>query len=134
MATITVSESQQNFNNLFYLQNSLAQLFCREDCSSRQQTLGDRTQLIVSFPDCYEEIISTEIIDIISEIIAINYKYKFFKNKVRVAGLSSLEKEILLTSLIAADLFEDKRYAFERFKGQKEISRIVAMSFCEPRS
>lgn len=122
MATITVTENIQNSNNLYYLQNTLAQLFCREDCSSSRQDVGCRSQLIINFPDCYEEIIFTEIIDVISEIVAINYKYRYFQNSVKVAGLSSLEKEILLTSLIAADLIEDKRYSFERFKGQTEIA------------
>jgi len=55
--------------------------------------------------------------DKISDIIAVNYKYDYFKRNVKVDGLKSVEYELLLAALIAADLEEDKKFALSRLSG-----------------
>ena len=49
-------------------------------------------------------------------MIAVKYKYDFFKKNVYVNGLSQIDKEILVAGLIAADLDDDKKYSFDRIK------------------
>jgi hypothetical protein len=63
-----------------------------------------------------------EILDKVAEIIAVKYKYDFLKREVKVGGLNSVEKEILLTSLIAADLDDDKKYSFDRLACYDDIA------------
>ena len=57
-----------------------------------------------------------------AEILAIKYKYEYFKKQVPACGLSAIDREILLTSLIAADLEDDKKYTYERLKNYSEIA------------
>jgi hypothetical protein len=78
--------------------------------------------LSVNCPVDYADVVVAEIKDKVAEIIAIKYKYDFFKSVLRVGGLKSVEKEILFASLIAADLDDDKKYAFDRIKNLQEIA------------
>ena len=55
--------------------------------------------------------------DRIGDVIAVNYKYEYFKQRIKVAGLDPLEYELLLSALISADIDEDKRYAIIRLNG-----------------
>ncbi|MBQ3115575.1 MAG: hypothetical protein IJC07_00935 [Clostridia bacterium] len=109
---ITITESVSSEGNLLYVQSAMSE-FCEcAGCTTRLKRVNDRAVLTVTFSDCYREIIRTEIADKIAEIIAIKYKYDFFKQEISVSGLKSVEKEILLTSLIAADLEDDKKYSY----------------------
>ncbi len=122
MATITVTDKNYNQNNLLYVQTGLSELFKSADCSVKFKEFNERNLLSVSCPDHYADIVKTEIADRVAEIVAVSYKYEFFKNNIRVAGLTKKENEILMASLIAADLTEDKRYTFERFKNLNDLS------------
>ena len=55
------------------------------------------------------------------EVIAIKYKYDYFSRTVKVSGLDQTQKEILLASLIAADLDSDKKYCIGKLKELNEI-------------
>ncbi len=111
---INISENAVNESNLLYVQSAISD-FCEcADCSARLKNVGDRAVLTITFSECYKDIIHSEIADKIAEIIAIKYKYDFFKQEISVSGLKSIEKEILFTSLIAADLDDDKKYSFSK--------------------
>jgi hypothetical protein len=71
--------------------------------------------------DC-QDIIKAEIADKTAEIIVVKYKYEYFKECLKIGGLSSIEKEILFSGLIAADLEDDKRYVYERIKLYKDVA------------
>ena len=122
MVKITVSDSDYNQDNLNYVQSSMSEFFTYAGCSARMENTGGRCMLTVTASECYADIVRAEISDKISEIIAIKYKYDYFKKNVLVSGLKSEEKEILITSLIAADLYDDKKYSFERVKGFDEVA------------
>ncbi len=122
MTSIIVTENKQNEDGLLYVQTSSSELFSHAGCSSRLKSFDDRVVLIINCPEEYKDIIRTEIADKVAEIITIKYKYDYFKKCLSVGGLSKLEKEILLTSLIAADLEDDKRYTYDRIKGYSEIA------------
>lgn len=111
---ITITENVSSEGNLLYVQSAMSE-FCEcAGCSTRLKRINDRAVLTINVSDCYKEIIRTEIADKIAEIIAIKYKYDFFKQELFISGLKSIEKEILLTSLIAADLDDDKKYSYNR--------------------
>lgn len=122
MAKIIVTDKDYNENNLLYAQNCLCELVQSISGSFSIERSGNRSVLMVNCPSEYQEIVSAEIADKTAEIVAINYKYEFFKKHVKVAGLNEKEYEILLASLIAADLEEDKRYAFNKMKGSFDIA------------
>lgn len=122
MAKIEITEKNISGDNLYYLQTSLGEIFNHADCTLRSSVVGDRIKLTVNCPEYYADIIKAEIADKVSEIVAVKYKYDFFQKELIVGGLSKEEKEILLVSLIAADLEEDKKYCFDRFKNLTEIT------------
>ena len=122
MAKIEVSENCVLGDNLVYIQNCLGEIFNHADCTIKNTVINERTKLSVTCPEYYADIIRAEIADKIAEIVAIKYKYDFFKKNLKIGGLSSEEKEILLVSLIAADFEDDKKYCFDRFKGYREIA------------
>ena len=122
MIEISITENEYNENNLLYVQSAMSELFYSAGCGVIVDNVGGRARLKISTPEYYADIIRAEVSDKVAEIIAIKYKYDFFKRNVNVGGLSSVEKEILMTSLIAADLDDDKRYSFERVKCYKNIA------------
>ena len=122
MNSITITENGRGDCNLMYIQTAMNELFQHADCVVKRQMFDGRVVLKVDCVEYYFDIIKTEIADKIAEIIAIKYKYDFFKKTVLVGGLSSVEKEILMASLIAADLDEDKKYAFDRVKQYNNIA------------
>ncbi len=122
MTTISVTENGQNENNLYYVQSALSEVFAHAGCSVRNSSCDKRCVLTVNCPSEYKDIIRVELSDKIAEVIAIKYKNDFFKRNLGIEGLSKTEKEILIASLIAADLEEDKKYAFDRVKTYDEIA------------
>lgn len=119
---INVSDSENSANNILYLQSSLGEILSNANCNLTRYENSSRSGLKLNCPEHYGDIIKTEVCDKVAEIVAINYKYNFFKNNIKVSGLNQLEKEILYASLIAADLPEDKRYCFEKYKDLEEIA------------
>jgi len=122
MVKITVSDSDYNQDNLNYVQSSMSEFFTYAGCRARMDNVDGRAVLTVTASECYADVVRAEISDKVSEIIAIKYKYDYFKKNVLVSGLKSEEKEILITSLIAADLLDDKKFSFDRVKGDTEIA------------
>lgn len=122
MICITVTEKDYNDSNLLYVQSSVGELLKSADCTVKNTIKDGRAVLEVNCPQYYSDIIRTEIADKVAEIVVIKYKYEFFKKNVLACGLSQTEKEILMASLIAADLDDDKRYAFDRIKSYGEIA------------
>lgn len=120
MGKITVTETENRKNNLFYIQSDLTELFALAECVIDNKQVGNRAIMTIICPDKYEKTVREEILDKLSEVIAVNYKYNFFKNSIHLTGLNETEKEILIASLIAADLDEDKKYTFEKIKNLKE--------------
>lgn len=129
MTELAVTENLHNYNNIEYLKNSLNELI---EHTGSKLTIKQTDGRIEFFLDCSEnfsDIIKAELIDKIAEIIAINYKYEYFKSQVKIGGLSEDEKEILFASLIAADLDADKKYCFEKCKSLNCIAIDGAYNF-----
>lgn len=122
MAQITVTEKDYNKNNILYVQSSIRELLSQIGGRADVKQLGSRVVLSVDCDETFKDMVKLEIADKTAEIVAINYKYDFFKKNVKLAGLSPVEYEILIASLIAADLDEDKKYSYEKMKIAPEIA------------
>ncbi len=129
MTNITITENETNQINLFYVQTALSEIFSHANCSVRLITNQARNLLIINCPEEYFNIVRVEVADKVAEVIAIKYKNDFFKKNISVQGLTNIEKEILIASLIAADLDEDKKYSFEKIKTDNEIAIDGAFNF-----
>lgn len=121
MAKIIVSENKYGKNNLLYIQSCLSELFIRTGCALSERK-SDRNDLIIECKDCYLEAIKAEIFDKIGEVIAVKYKYDFFKENIKISGLKSCEYEILMASLIAADLDDDKKYCVGKLPNESVVN------------
>ena len=122
MKKICVTEKSKNIDNLYYLQSSLVEILNSSEYSVKNDVVEDRAKLNLSCPEYYSDVIKMEICDKIAEVIAIRYKYEYFKKAIKLTGLNEEQKELLLVSLIAADLEEDKKYVYARLKGNEEIA------------
>ena len=122
MAKISITDDLNDLNGMEYIKNSVSELSSRTETSVSLTNSAGRCKLFFDCPDYYSDIFFAEVADRIAEVIAIGYKYKYFSTAVKVAGLSATEREILLASLIAADLTEDKKYAFDRVKTLKDAA------------
>ncbi len=129
MATITVSDKEYNDGNLYYVQSATAEILGATGSTFRIVKSGDRAVLTIDCPDSYSEIVSTEIADKLADIVAINYKYDYFKKNIFISGLSKTESEILLASLIAADLDDDKKYVFDKIKNSYSVALDGVFNF-----
>jgi len=122
MTSITVTENVSSEENLLYVQSASSELLAHAGCTARLNRNGERSVLTVNCPEYYSDVIKAEIIDKTAEIITVKYKCDYFAKQLKVGGLSTNEKQILVASLIAADFDDDKRYAFDRIKSCKEIA------------
>ena len=122
MANIIVSENKENSSNISYLKKEVLELIKNSNSNLTEKQIDGSSIFALDVNDCYKDIVACEICDRIAEIIVINYKYKYFKNAIKLCGLDDREKEILFASLISADLEDDKKYVYDRIKGSQVLS------------
>lgn len=119
---VTISDLGANAENILYIKQGLNELINHTGGEIRTTASFDRAYIKIDCPEYYGDIIKCETIDKIAEVIAIKYKYDFFKKEIKVGGLCENEKEILYASLISADFEDDKKYTFEKIKNFDTIS------------
>lgn len=129
MAKILITDGASGCKGLNYIKSSLAEIAEKTQSKATLYSKDERCVLLFDTPDYYADILREETADRIAEVIAVGYKYDYFKKAVKVAGLTETEREILLASLIAADLKEDKKYAFDKIKEMAEINIDGAFNF-----
>ena len=100
MTKITLTDNENKMNNLLYIKSSLGELFAGAGAVVREETADKRARLVAEIPDCYYEIVKAEIADRLGEVVAVNYKYGFFKEIIKVSGLSRTEYEIMLARVV----------------------------------
>lgn len=122
MTKICISDGSAGLKGLQYVKNSVSELAVKTGATVKTVAQDKRYSLIYDCPEYYADIFHAEVADKVAEVIAIGYKYDYFKKEVKTAGLNKTEREILLASLIAADLTEDKKYVFDRVKGEKNAA------------
>lgn len=122
MTEIRISDGIERENGLYYIKNSVAEITEKAKASARLNSAGKRSDVVFDCPEYYSEILQAEISDRVAEVVAVGYKYRFFKSAIKISGLNPIEKEILLASLIAADLKDDKKYVYDRVKAFKTVN------------
>ena len=121
MAEILITENNYGKKNLLYLKNSLNDIFIKTGAVITEKENG-RNDLLITSKDCYKDVLKAEIFDKIAEIIAIKYKYDFFRKNIKICGLKECEYEILMASLIAADLDDDKKYCYQKLSTLSSVN------------
>lgn len=116
---IVISEKENNARYIAYVFTSLQSLL--EACGAKSAFSfdGDRIFLKIAAEEKYETYLRRFAEEKIAEVIAVGYKYEYFRRTLSPAGLRGGEREILLAALISADFADDKRYAFARLRGAK---------------
>ncbi|MBR0190143.1 MAG: hypothetical protein IJQ23_07140 [Clostridia bacterium] len=129
MTKICITDGGNIAYGLKYIKDSVGELAVKTGATVSVVSHGERRALIYDCPEYYSDILQAEIADRVAEVIVVGYKYDYFKTAVKSCGLNDTEREILLTSLIAADLAEDKKYAFDRVKAVNEIAIDGVLNF-----
>lgn len=122
MTEFCVTDEMSGIEGLYYIKNGVAEITERAGASATVSGAGKRCKLTFICPERYADIISAEVADRCAEVITVGYKYDYFNKTIKISGLNETEREILLASVIAADLKEDKKYAFDRLKNLKETA------------
>ncbi len=122
MSFIKVSDGAVGGTNMFYLYNQVAPLVNRVGGKAEIDCKEKRCNFFVGVDKGYSGFIRAEIEDKIADIVAVNYKYLFFKERVAVKGLDEFKQELLLSAIICADLEEDKRYVSAKMSRFDEYS------------
>ena len=122
MKEIKVTESRFRAVDIDYVHRGVSGVV--SDLCGRAETYygADRAILTIKFAKEYADFFKTEIEDRIADVIAVKYKYAFFKKYVRTSGLDSFETELLRAALISADLDEDKKYIVRRLRNYDEYA------------
>ena len=114
---IIVSDGALRRSTTEYLDRTASRLIAASGGESSLYERDGRTYFLARVPEDRAARVKRVIEDKLSDVIAVNYKYEFFKRKVRVGGLDEVEYELLLSALISADLEDDKRYARSKLQG-----------------
>ncbi|MGN0819523.1 MAG: hypothetical protein ACI4M6_03880 [Christensenellaceae bacterium] len=113
---VEVSDNKFNYNNIIYINNQIGDTVAR--LGGGLKLVGDeRSHLYIDCDGASFGYLFPLLIDKIGDVIAVNYKYGYFKKNIRTAGLNQLEYELLLNALISADIEEDKRFIRSRLRG-----------------
>ena len=122
MSELKITESSCKSKNIMYIYDNLSPIIKQLGCISDLRGGKNRYELLIDVPSSYKELLLSEVEDKISDVISINYKYTFFNKRINSSGLSSLERELLLTALISADVDEDKKYVSKKLKSYQEYT------------
>ncbi len=122
MSQIKITDSAKNGNNVNYIRETLSAVNKQLGCLVDVRGGKNRYELVIDVPSSYRDLVVSEAEDKMADVISINYKYTFFKRNINLSNLKPVESELLLTSLIAADIEEDKRYVVKKLKSFNEYA------------
>lgn len=117
---ITITQSGAPGAYIQYLRGRVSDRFSFLSAESDCKGDGDRTALVFRAEKKYCPYIRKYTEENIADVIAVGYKYRFFGKRLVLPLLSAVEKDILLTALVAADYPEDRAYALSRLHGAGE--------------
>ncbi len=122
MEILKVTESEHNVSNIVYLYGGLSEVLNGAARNFSAYNEGKRSVLEIEAAGGYGELIRGEIEDKISDVIAVNYKYNFFVGQVHPLGLNEIQRGILISALISADIDEDKKYIVKKVSSENEYA------------
>lgn len=120
MNQLTVSDSIENNINILYMRENLP----RELFNEQLFLFADRYRAYIKiiYKEEVEKVALNEIFTSVAEIIAINYKFYYFNSRMGSLSLSRNKRELLLTTLISADLKDDVNYIKLKLNEVNEIA------------
>lgn len=110
MNVLFISDGAENMENAVYLYGGLTESLCGLPCNIKAYKQTDRNVIEVSSDDCFWRIVKAEAADKIADVIAVNYKYDFFRSLCKPYGLTDTENRILLAAVVSADIDDDREY------------------------
>lgn len=122
MEILKITESECNVANIVYMYSGLSEVLSGMSRNFSAYNDGSRSVLEIEADGSYGDMLRAEIEEKISDIIAVSYKYANFSEAVHPYGLTPVENEILLASLIAADIDDDKAYIKRKISCEGEYS------------
>ncbi|MBQ5926650.1 MAG: hypothetical protein IIX01_01850 [Clostridia bacterium] len=117
MEKIRVTSAGSATPYMAYVYGKVTDKFSFLPAASDIDSDGERTTLIFQAEKKYCPYIRKCAEENIAEVIAIGYKYDYFKRILSLPLLNGEEKETLLTSLVAADFPEDKEFIRKKLCG-----------------
>lgn len=119
MEILKITDCDANVGNIVYTYSGLSEVLSGTARKFSAYSSGGRAVLEIAVDNGYGEMLRAEIEDKVADVIAINYKYKYFAKKVHPYGLNEVEQGVLLSALISADVEEDKRYVIKKLEGDE---------------
>lgn len=117
MNQIKISDSEIEEGGVYYIANSIQGLVEEFGGNTVIEKKADRIIAKIYCKPTYLDLFRSEIEDKVADVLAIKYKYEFFKRKICPMGLNAYQSEILYTALISADIEDDKRYIIRKIRG-----------------
>ena len=90
MEILKITDSEENVGNIVYMYSGLSEVLSGTARKFSAYNAGSRSVLEIAVDNGYGEMLRTEIEDKVADVIAVNYKYRFFADRVRPYGLRLL--------------------------------------------
>lgn len=122
MEEITIT--QNGFDSLYmsYLYGKVKERFSFLPAEFDFQKDGDGATIACKTDRAYCPYVRRYAEENMADVIAVGYKYAFFEKRLTLPLLTKAQKRVLLTSLVAADLKEDRAYVLRRLCGAESYS------------
>ncbi len=118
MEEITIT--QNGFDGLYmsYLYKKVKEKFSFLPTACGIVRKGEHTEIAFSLEREYCPYVRKFTEESITDVIAIGYKYAFFEKRLTLPLLTSMQKRLLITALVAADYKEDRGHILRRVRGE----------------
>ena len=119
-----ITITQKGFDNAYasYLFGKVRERFSFLPASIDMEQTGDFTEIAVKTERAYCPYVRRFVEETVADVIAIGYKYTFFKKRLCLPLLNAEEQRLLITALVSADFKEDKSYVARRLCGFENYS------------
>ncbi len=122
MEIIKITDSESRLSNIVYMYGSLSEVLSGASKRFSAYNDGSRSVMEIELTGDNGRYVKKEIEDKIADVIAVGYKHAVFSEGVHPYGLTEEEREILLSSLIAADIDDDREYIKRKIVCEREYS------------
>ena len=114
---ITITQNGFNESYMAYLFGKVKSRFSFLPGDMQLQADGEEMQIRLKLQSTYCPYVRKFAEENIADVLAIGYKYHYLQSRIRLPLLTSEQRHVLLTALVAADYKEDKAYIARRIVG-----------------
>ena len=118
---LIATDAAYRSGNIEYLFKTLGKTVALAGGAAKMESDAERCTYKATVTEANAELFKRSLEDKVADVIAVNYKYEYFKRYIRPSGLTAVEYDLLLSALIAADIEEDKRYVLSRLSAPYAI-------------